>query len=128
LLSFFHCHTTCKLDQHLSDQCPQQPTPPAPQVHRATLRRPDGSVRPVAVKVRHPSVSSLLALDFRLLALLADALGRVPALKGLSLRQSVAQFTATMTAQCDLRVEAVHAVRFARNFQGGSVFTRWCVG
>jgi len=94
------------------------PKPPSRQVHRATLRTPDGALLPVAVKVRHPRVAERIALDFKLLALLADAAGRVPALRGLSLRQSVAQFTATMTAQCDLRIEAVHALRFANNFKG----------
>ncbi|KIZ02762.1 hypothetical protein MNEG_5202, partial [Monoraphidium neglectum] len=87
-------------------------------VHRAHLRGPDGSLRPVAVKVRHPRVAERISQDFRLLALLAAAAGRVRALRGLSLRQSVSQFTATMTAQCDLRVEAVHALRFAVNFSG----------
>jgi hypothetical protein len=90
-----------------------------PQVHRATLRLPGGRLLPVAVKVRHPGVAECISRDFRLLSLLAAAAGRVRALRGLSLRQSVAQFTATMTAQCDLRVEAVHALRFANNFAGG---------
>ena len=37
-------------------------------------------------------------------------------LKGLSLKESLAQFSSTMTAQTDLRVEAAHLRRFFRNF------------
>jgi hypothetical protein len=97
------------------------------QVHRARLRLPCGGSLPVAVKVRHPDVAARIATDFRLLGLLASAAGRVRALRGLSLRQSVAQFTATMTAQCDLRVEAAHALRFANNFAGACVCVFWGV-
>jgi aarF domain-containing kinase len=115
------------------------------QVHRATLRRPAATshtpntaaaaaepsaaaglaataadeVTEVVVKVCHPNVHRHICLDFRLLAGLSAAAARVPALRGLSLRESVAQFSHTMTAQTDLRVEAVHALRFSNNFSGG---------
>ena len=36
--------------------------------------------------------------------------------QGLSLEQSVSQFSHTMTAQADLRVEAAHLRRFLHNF------------
>ncbi|DBA68897.1 TPA: hypothetical protein ACH3X2_001174 [Trebouxia sp. C0005] len=38
----------------------------------------------------------------------AAATSKVPALKGLSLKESVSQFSSTMTAQADLRVECAH--------------------
>lgn len=41
---------------------------------------------------------------------------RFRALKGLSLRETVSQFSHTMTAQADLRVEAAHVARFVRDF------------
>jgi aarF domain-containing kinase len=41
---------------------------------------------------------------------------RLP-LQGLSLEQSVSQFSNTMTAQADLRVEAAHLRRFLHNFR-----------
>jgi aarF domain-containing kinase len=114
------------------------------QVHRATLRRraagtaagasaqpaaagdaaaaavaaDDDELTEVVVKVCHPNVHQHICLDFRLLAGLSAAAARVPALRGLSLRESVAQFSHTMTAQTDLRVEAVHALRFSNNFSG----------
>jgi aarF domain-containing kinase len=104
------------------------------QVHRATLRRhaagtaagssgaaaaaDEDEVTEVVVKVCHPNVHRHICLDFRLLARLSAAAARVPALRGLSLRESVAQFSHTMTAQTDLRVEAVHALRFSNNFSG----------
>jgi aarF domain-containing kinase len=113
------------------------------QVHRATLRtqltaqthafNPTGNPTAAAggvadvadeavevvVKVCHPNVHRHICLDFRMLAALSAAAARVPALRGLSLRESVAQFSHTMTAQTDLRVEAVHALRFSNNFSGG---------
>jgi hypothetical protein len=72
----------------------------------------------VVVKVCHPRVAHHIRLDFKLLAWLSAAAARLPALRGLSLRESVAQFSHTMTAQTDLRVEAVHALRFHTNFAG----------
>lgn len=106
------------------------------QVHRATLRRhaptaanpaaqqaaaaDEDELTQVVVKVCHPNVHRHICLDFRLLAGLSAAAARVPALRGLSLRESVAQFSHTMTAQTDLRVEGVHALRFSNNFSGAA--------
>jgi aarF domain-containing kinase len=104
------------------------------QVHRAVLKLREGGPRaavaaaggaggprvagllPVAVKVRHPRVAARIATDFRLLKPLAAAASRVRGLRGFSLQQSLAQFSATMTAQADLRVEAAHLRRMGRNF------------
>lgn len=100
------------------------------QVHLATLRDDDGRASSggssgssgrgarVVVKVLHPGVAKRIAQDFRILGPIAEWAGRFKALKGLSLKESVSQFSATMTAQADLRVEAVHAQRFADNFEG----------
>ncbi|CAL8461811.1 g1342 [Coccomyxa elongata] len=85
------------------------------QVHRAVLQL-GGEPRQVVVKVRHPNVARNIAIDFRLLKPVAAAASRVPSLKGLSLKESLAQFSANMTAQTDLRVEAVHLRRFYNNF------------
>lgn len=68
------------------------------QVHRAVLQL-GGEPRQVVVKVRHPNVARNIAIDFRLLKPVAAAASRVPSLKGLSLRESLAQFSANMTAQ-----------------------------
>ncbi|MEW5303193.1 MAG: hypothetical protein WDW36_005909 [Sanguina aurantia] len=88
------------------------------QVHRALLRRPDGTVEDVAVKVRHPNVATYIALDFRILKPLAEFASTFSLLKGLPLRETLSQFSHTMTAQADLRVEAVHLGRFYNNFKG----------
>jgi hypothetical protein len=97
------------------------------QIHRATLRHPVGAtghrVTPgrhqvVAVKVRHPNVHLHIQQDFKLLRMVSQVAAGVPALRGLSLRETVSQFSHTMTAQADLRVEAVHALRFCNNFSG----------
>ena len=68
------------------------------QVHRAIMQV-RGEPRKVVVKVRHPGVAASIALDFRLLKPVAAAASRVPSLKGLSLKESLAQFSANMTAQ-----------------------------
>lgn len=41
---------------------------------------------------------------------------RVALLRGLKLRETLSQFSHTMTAQTDLRVEAAHLARFAAEF------------
>jgi predicted unusual protein kinase regulating ubiquinone biosynthesis (AarF/ABC1/UbiB family) len=98
----------------------------------------DGLV--VAVKVRHPGVARHIAMDFLLLHRLAALVerawlwsgARVAAASGRRglarpppppppppLVHTLAQFSRTMAAQADLRVEAVHMLRFARDFGGG---------
>lgn len=72
----------------------------------------------VVVKVCHPRVAEHIRQDFKLMAVLSAAFSKLPLLRGLPLRESVAQFSQTMTAQADLRVEAVHALRFHNNFAG----------
>ena len=74
-------------------------------------------MREVIVKVRHPGTAEKIRLDFALLKPLAAASARVKALKGLSLKESVSQFSNTMTAQTDLRVEAAHLRRCYNNFR-----------
>lgn len=58
-----------------------------------------GRPRQVVVKVRHPGVARSITIDFRLLKPVAAAASRIPSLKGLSLKESLAQFSANMTAQ-----------------------------
>lgn len=72
----------------------------------------------VVVKVCHPSVAEHIRMDFKLVGWLSIAASKLPLLRGLPVRESVAQFSHTMTAQADLRVEAVHALRFHNNFAG----------
>jgi aarF domain-containing kinase len=76
----------------------------------------------VVVKVCHPNVAEHIRMDFKLVGWLSIAASKLPMLKGLPVRESVAQFTHTMTAQADLRVEAVHALRFHNNFAGGGAW------
>lgn len=81
----------------------------------------DEEVQSVVVKVCHPNVAEHIRLDFKLVGWLSAAASQLPLLRGLPLRESVAQFSHTMTAQTDLRVEAVHALRFYNNFAGAAV-------
>lgn len=100
------------------DSFEQQPLASASiaQVHKAELHV-DGKLQTVAVKVRHPGVVTRITQDFQLLIPLARWSSKLRALKGLSLEQSVSQFSNTMTAQADLRVEAAHLRRFLFNFR-----------
>ena len=50
-------------------------------------------------QVRHPGVATRIHQDFQIMGWVADVAQRVPALKWLNLRQSVDQFSHTMTAQ-----------------------------
>mmetsp|Transcript_38380 Transcript_38380/g.114962 ORF Transcript_38380/g.114962 Transcript_38380/m.114962 type:complete len:666 (-) Transcript_38380:315-2312(-) len=71
----------------------------------------------VAVKVRHPRVSRLIDMDFRLMSIAADIVDRIPMMGWLRLRSSVEQFSHTMAAQAHLNVEAHHLEVLNHNFR-----------
>ena len=83
------------------------------QVHRAVLRD-DGT--DVIVKVQHPGLGRRLALDMYLLRALSKGCGRLHALRGLRISETVDQFASNFTAQLDFRDEAANLLRFAANF------------
>lgn len=60
--------------------------------------------------------STIITCWLQVLKPVAAATSKVRALKGLSLKESVSQFSSTMTAQADLRVECAHLRRFYNNF------------
>jgi aarF domain-containing kinase len=72
---------------------------------------------PVAIKVRHPNVSRLIDMDFRLMSIIADVADCIPALSWLRVRESVEQFSHTMAAQAHLNVEAHHLEVLNHNFR-----------
>lgn len=90
------------------------------QVHTALAA--DGQTR-YAIKVLHPEVEQLIAVDLHLLragvAVLQGALAPlVPGLRWLSLTECVDEFCAFMTSQLDLQVEAANLSTFNANFDG----------
>ncbi|PSC71628.1 putative serine threonine-kinase abkC isoform A [Micractinium conductrix] len=85
------------------------------QVHRARLLV-GGCTQEVAVKVRHPGVARQIWQDFQLLRPLAALTAHVRSLRSLNLAESVSQFSHTMAAQADLRIEAAHLRRAFANF------------
>ena len=88
------------------------------QVYRGMLPpAPGHQPQQVAVKIRHPNVVEYLNADFVLLKAGAAAVECIPSLRGLGIGDSVAQFSNSMTAQADLRVEAAHLERFCNSFQ-----------
>ena len=64
----------------------------------------------VAVKVRHPGVSVIMARDFVLMQRAAAASARLPGLQQLRLEESVRQFGGPLQEQLDLTAEAKHAL------------------
>ena len=82
------------------------------QVHRANL---NGTT--VIAKVRHPNVSKLIDMDFRLMRAVAILADFLPALSWLHVRETVEQFSHTMAAQSHLGVEAHHLEVLNHNFR-----------
>ena len=96
------------------------------QVHRAVMQL-KGRPRDVVVKVRHPGVAHSITVDFRLLKPVAAAASRIPSLKGLSLKESLAQFSANMTAQVQTCLLLCHTPRMASWSGEGDASGSFCV-
>jgi ubiquinone biosynthesis protein len=89
------------------------------QVHRARIRLEDGSPRDVVVKVQRPNIKQTIERDMELLFLLAGAIERaVPESRIYSPSKMVSEFDRSISAELDFGLEADHAVRFAKNFEG----------
>lgn len=87
------------------------------QVHRATLRTPEGPER-VVVKVQRPGIAQTIASDVDILHALAALVERaIPESKIYSPVGLVQQFDRAITAELDFTTEAENAQRFAQNFQ-----------
>jgi ubiquinone biosynthesis protein len=90
------------------------------QVHRAALKHPDGP-KDVVVKVQRPGARTTVARDLELLHALAKLVERtVPESRIYAPSALVEQFDRAITSELDFSLEAEHAGRFARNFQGSS--------
>jgi len=93
------------------------------QVYKATLARdvPDGGGGVgdvVAVKVVHPEARRRVHVDLLLLRAVANAVEfAFPAARWCSLVDAVEEFSNTLENQMDMRREADHLARFARNFK-----------
>ena len=88
------------------------------QVHRAVLKHEDGA-KEVVVKVQRPNIANTVARDVEILHTLAAFVERTIA--EAHIYQPVAlveQFDSAITSELDFTLEADHAKRFARNFQG----------
>jgi len=88
------------------------------QVHRATLRTPEGPVD-VAVKVQRPKIAATIASDVEILHTLAALLERaIPETRIYSPIGLIQQFDHAITAELDFVSEADNGRRFAQNFEG----------
>lgn len=88
------------------------------QVHRAVLKHAEG-LKEVVVKVQRPGVRATVARDLELLHALAKLIERtVPESRIYSPSALVEQFDRAIMSELDFSLEAEHAERFTRNFQG----------
>lgn len=88
------------------------------QVHRATLKTPEGAVD-VVVKVQRATVRDVVQKDVDLLYWFAHAIERsIPEMKLYNPVNMVGEFDRAITAELDFAQEADNAERFARNFEG----------
>jgi len=88
------------------------------QVHRATLKHPDGP-KDVVVKVQRPGVRATVARDLELLHALAKLVERtIPESSLYQPSALVDQFDRAITSELDFGLEAEHAEKFSRNFAG----------
>ncbi len=83
------------------------------QVHKAVM--PDGTA--VAMKIRHPDVERLIAMDLEIIRFVARQLNRIPTAKWLSFPEAAERFGASLHGQVDLLEEARHLQRFRKNFE-----------
>jgi aarF domain-containing kinase len=82
------------------------------QVYRAKLNGED-----VAVKVRHPGVTSQIQIDFRIMKVVASILDSLPGLGWLNLEESMLQFSHTIASQTNLVTEGSKLHLFNKNFR-----------
>ncbi len=89
------------------------------QVHRARIKLEDGHIKEVVLKVQRPNIKQTIERDLELLHLLAGAIERaIPESRLYQPVKMVAEFDRAITAELDFMLEADHATRFAKNFEG----------
>ncbi len=89
------------------------------QVHRARIKLDDGKVKEVVLKVQRPNISFTMERDIELLYLLAGAIERaIPESRLYQPSKMVSEFDRAISAELDFNLEADHATRFAKNFEG----------
>ena len=87
------------------------------QVHRATLRTPEGLME-VVVKVQRPNIAEMIASDLDLLHTFAALLEHaIPESRSYSPAGLVQEFDRAMQNELDFSIERENAARFAGNFR-----------
>ncbi|CAE7461962.1 Adck2, partial [Symbiodinium microadriaticum] len=87
------------------------------QVYRGTLTLEDGTQQDVAIKLIHPHVRNLIAVDMDIMRFIAYVIELFPSLEYLSMSEIVEEFARNMGRQNDLTAEAKHLIKFQKNFQ-----------
>ncbi len=86
------------------------------QVYRATLPGPDGTTRPVAVKVQYPGVAAAVRADMQNLGLILRLMKRVA--PGLDAKAIGGEIQARIGEELDYELEAQNQRSLARIFRG----------
>jgi ubiquinone biosynthesis protein len=90
------------------------------QVHRATLITPSG-LADVVVKVQRPNIKDIIERDIDLLYWLAKAVERsIPESRTYQPVKLVSEFDRAISAELDFGLEADHAAKFRKNFEGNA--------
>ena len=91
------------------------------QVHTAQLHpqvAPDAKAQEVVIKVVRPGIRKLILRETNALMILAQTIDRVwPASRRFYIPAVVADYQATILAECDLRLEAANTRRFRADFE-----------
>jgi aarF domain-containing kinase len=83
------------------------------QVYRGTLH---STGEEIAIKVIHPEVKQMVALDLDLMRFFVSIMEMIPRLQYLSGRDSLEEFANIMTRQLDLKLEAENLLQFSKHF------------
>lgn len=92
------------------------------QVYQGVLTE-NGKKTPIAIKLIHPHVESLVKVDMEMLSIFSRWLDTFPQLEMLSLGDTFTEFGDIMKSQLDLRIEARNLETFAKKFEN----EKWAV-
>ncbi|CEG38038.1 atypical abc1 abc1-c protein kinase [Plasmopara halstedii] len=84
------------------------------QVYRGRIRE---TKQEVAVKIIHPNVKEMVALDLQLLHAFVAIIEAVPLLQWLGGKDSVTEFASLMERQLNLRIEGENLALFSKHFR-----------
>ncbi|KRW99948.1 Protein kinase-like domain [Pseudocohnilembus persalinus] len=86
------------------------------QVYRAKIIQDDGSVKDVALKVRHPKILQNMNLDLHIIYAITNVLSKVSFLKWIRVPVTYEECQSILINQTDFRIEGNNTNKFYNNF------------